>query len=290
MHKVIFSVVVPTYHRNDLLALCLDKLSPEKQTLPAELYEVIVTDDGSHSLAKEMVGTQYPWAKWVKGPGKGPAANRNNGAALANGEWLIFTDDDCLPHPALLSCYHQALVSFPDALAFEGAIEPETDSEKVDDPRFDCPVNRSGGNFWSANICIKKTLFKRIDGFDENYPLAALEDQDIFYRLQAQTVIPFLADAIVFHPFREVSYRKKIKRIPAMAQNWAYHAIKHKEKLGYATKMDIFWDSVVFYSKDILRQLIKGKAIISLFDTFYLLYGNSCLLYNLLKTTKGSNN
>lgn len=279
----LLSVIVPTYHRNDLLAICLKLLSSVHQALGSENYEVIVTDDGKAYSAKEMIAEQFPWAKWVEGPHKGPAANRNNGAKHANGEWLIFTDDDCLPQKDLLSTYVKAIQTFPNALAFEGAIEPEIYNEDVHNPRFECPVNTEGNNFWSANIAVKSDLFKAIGGFDENYPLAALEDQDIFYRLQEKTEIPFLRQAVVLHPLRTVSYRKKVRRIPAMAKNWSYHALKHKKRLGYSSKTDILLDSVLFYCRDSVRQMYKGKVIVSLFDLFYLTYGNWCLMINLWK-------
>src|SRR5688500_16117871 len=91
------SVVIPTRHRNDLLALVLDRLAPGTQTLPADQYEVIVTDDGSITTAEAMIREKFSWARWTQGPRKGPAANRNHGASLAQGEWIAFTDDDCLP-------------------------------------------------------------------------------------------------------------------------------------------------------------------------------------------------
>lgn len=43
---MLFSVVIPTCRRNDLLAKCLDRLAPGQQTLSPDQYEVIVTDDG----------------------------------------------------------------------------------------------------------------------------------------------------------------------------------------------------------------------------------------------------
>jgi glycosyltransferase involved in cell wall biosynthesis len=107
----LFSVIIPTYHRNDSLAKCLDCLKPGVQTLPVEQYEVIVTDDGFETTAEEMIKNHYPWAKWVAGKGKGPATNRNNGAKYAQGEWLVFTDDDCLPSEEWLSAFSSAIVS-----------------------------------------------------------------------------------------------------------------------------------------------------------------------------------
>jgi len=43
----------------------LDCLAPGVQTLPAEQYEVIVSDDGRQTTAEEMIRERYPWVKWV---------------------------------------------------------------------------------------------------------------------------------------------------------------------------------------------------------------------------------
>ena len=85
---MLFSVIIPTYHRNDLLAKCLDCLASNVQTLTSDDYEVIVTDDGSLTTAEEMINQHYSWVKWVAGSHNGPAANRNNGAHLGlRGKW-----------------------------------------------------------------------------------------------------------------------------------------------------------------------------------------------------------
>jgi hypothetical protein len=44
--EVLITVVIPTCRRPDVLVQCLDRLAPGAQTLPADRYEVIVTDDG----------------------------------------------------------------------------------------------------------------------------------------------------------------------------------------------------------------------------------------------------
>ena|SRR6516165_1532184 len=45
----------------------------------------------------ERLQSNYSWAKWIEAPKRGPAENRNYGAAQAKHEWLVFTDDDCAP-------------------------------------------------------------------------------------------------------------------------------------------------------------------------------------------------
>ena len=63
--------------------------------------EVIVSDDSKQCIAKELIQEKYSWVKWIEGPKKGPAANRNNGAKYATGDWFIFIDDDCEPQKDL---------------------------------------------------------------------------------------------------------------------------------------------------------------------------------------------
>ena len=139
---MLFSVIIPTYHRNDLLAKCLDCLASNVQTLTSDDYEVIVTDDGSLTTAEEMINHHYSWVKWVAGSHNGPAANRNNGARYAQGEWLVFTDDDCLPDPQWLEAYTKNVTNEMNYLVLEGRTY-------VDRPRKSLaetsPVNESGG-------------------------------------------------------------------------------------------------------------------------------------------------
>jgi GT2 family glycosyltransferase len=197
---VLFSVIIPTYHRNDLLAKCLDRLAPGIQTLSAEQYEVIVTDDGLHTTAEPMIRERYSWVKWVLGPGKGPAANRNNGVNQARGEWLAFTDDDCLPDSRWLEAYATAIEQIPSCLVFEGRTYVNRAKQSLAEV---APSNETGGYLWSCNFLIKKVLFEEIGGFDERFPYAAMEDVDLRLRLtKAGYAFSFIREAAVCHTWR----------------------------------------------------------------------------------------
>ncbi len=194
-----FSVIIPTCHRNDDLARCLERLAPGAQTLEAENYEVIVTDDGRTSTAERMVREQFPWARWVQGPRRGPAANRNNGARQAGGEWLVFTDDDCLPVPAFLSSYMVATTS-SSVSVLEGKTSPVGIRQRTD---MECPANENGGYLWSCNMAVRKDLFEKMEGFDTGFPGPALEDVDFRTRLKkAGHLFVFVPNALVLHPWR----------------------------------------------------------------------------------------
>lgn len=192
------SVIIPTRHRNDQLSACLDCLALGRQTIAADQYEVIVTDDGRASTAEQMIRSRYPWAQWVAGPRKGPAANRNSGAKHARGQWLAMTDDDCLPSPQWLQSFLSALSPGVDVL--EGKT---TCQAGIHSPLQEAPINLTGGNLWSCNFMIRAQLFRDIGGFDDSFPMPACEDMELNGRLRKRGHIPqFVPEAIVDHPPR----------------------------------------------------------------------------------------
>jgi GT2 family glycosyltransferase len=273
----IFSVVIPTYHRNDLLAKCLDCLAPGVQTLASDHYEVIVTDDGSQTTAEAMIREQYPWAKWIAGPRKGPAANRNNGTKIAQGEWLAFTDDDCLPDTQWLEAYNEAITG--TALALEGAIYP---LGNLDQDLTECPVNLTGGCFWSANIAVKKELFERVNGFDQCYPLAAHEDQDLKTRLEKLTKISFVAKASVYHPVKILSLKEVVLRIPERCSAFAYHTAKSSLLLEQHGLVNLAISQYKFHAICLARNFRKLWVKNSLVSILMLIFGIPLILVNVL--------
>jgi GT2 family glycosyltransferase len=235
---IIFSVIIPTCARNASLSLCLDRLQPGVQTLDASKYEVIVSDDGKGNEAKALIETSYPWVTWVEGPKRGPAANRNNGARRASGTWLVFTDDDCLPDSKWLMAYADAIAEHPNGKAFEGAILPD-DWNLLKKDMAECPVNTSGGCFWSANIMIEKRLFDAIGGFDEQFKIAAQEDQDLQIQVLKQTGIVFIKEALVVHPVRVPGFNKALSQVKIRTMNYLYYATKNRQWLGYKNTKEI---------------------------------------------------
>lgn len=226
-NKPLFSVIIPTCNRNIQLASCLDLLAPGCQMLSLEDYEIIVTDDGESNNASEFIKQKYPWAKWVSGPKKGPAANRNNGARYAAGEWLVFTDDDCLPDYHWLKFFDDAIIENPQCLAFEGAIFPNNWNLLKKD-MAECPVNDKGGCFWSANILVQKKCFWSIGGFDERFKIAAQEDQDIYIRLRNTTSVLFVKCSFVLHPVRQATLVSKIRNGKKNLLSWYIFRNKYK--------------------------------------------------------------
>ncbi len=207
-----FSVVIPTYQRPGELAQCLDRLKPGVQDISFEEYEVIVTDDeGTGSDTQRLVRERYPWATWAEGPGRGAAANRNAGATRAASEWLVFTDDDCLPDPRWLAAFRDV-----QRKASPDIMEGKTIADgKKPGPGWTAPVNLDGSRLWSCNFAVRRSLFENLGGFDEKYLTAGVEDVDFRVRaLKATNSHQFIPEAIVVHPWRKSrSFWAQLKKV-----------------------------------------------------------------------------
>jgi GT2 family glycosyltransferase len=224
----LISVVIPTRDRNETLARCLDRLAAGAQTLPHDQYEVIVSDDSAQSAARELVLERYPWARWVAGPRRGPAANRNSGARAARGEWLAFTDDDCLPETGWLAAFVAAFN--PDEKALEVLEGRTTCRAGLRSPRQTAPLNLSGGVLWSCNFALRRAAFDHVGGFDERYPFAHMEDADLRARLQkAGFMIHFVPEAEIDHPPRPLPWGTKLARVH---ESSVLHMVLHGPRRG----------------------------------------------------------
>ncbi len=250
------SVIIPTCNRNDLLSKCLDRFSPSVQTINTADYEVIVTDDSEQYQAKQFVEENYQWVKWVPGPKKGPAANRNNGAKKAQGEWLIFIDDDCLPDEEILSVYQKSILNNEKILVFEGCIKADREQRNLAE---ESPVNETGGYLWSCNFMINKNLFlNSLNGFDEKFPYAAMEDVELDYRIKQMKISKvFVKDAFVIHPWRlqKKMYAITMKRFKSTLYFLNKHPEKKKE-INNRYYLTAFYNSLI---KNTLKNAVKYR-------------------------------
>jgi glycosyltransferase involved in cell wall biosynthesis len=176
------SVIVPTRNRPASLAACLDALS--RQTTSS--FEILVVDDAStDAAAVASVVSKTPHARVVRGTGRGPAAARNTGAALARAPIVCFTDDDCRPAPAWVeACVaridggasvvagptHNGLPANPYATA------AQTITNHLVTMSLDA-TGTSVGFAPTSNLACR-TQLHREQPFDESYPLAAAEDRE----------------------------------------------------------------------------------------------------------------
>jgi len=219
------SVIIPTRWRNADLARCLEMLRPQ---LSPSLCEVIVTDDGNDPSTKEMIETQFPFAHWVPGPQRGAAANRNHAARLAQGDFILFIDDDVVPSSTLLAAYQSAIRE--DVNVYEGRTSCRAG---IHSPLEYAPINEQGGCLWSCNVMIRRTAWQVVGGFDEDFPYAHMEDVAFRERLKAQGErMIFVPDAAVDHPPRRLPSARKLAQHHESYVIYSYKYDKREPSIG----------------------------------------------------------
>jgi GT2 family glycosyltransferase len=190
-----FSVVIPTCNRPALLGQCLRGLAGEDA-------EIIVSDDSSDQATHVLLAREFPGVRWFAGPRRGPAANRNNGARAAAGEWLVFIDDDCEPQPGWLAAF-AGVASGADVL------EGRTLAPGARDSFFEEHVeNERGGVLWSCNLAVRRQVFQQLGGFDDDFREAGGEDMEFAWRVAREGLrVCFVSGAVVHHPPRAIGWR-----------------------------------------------------------------------------------
>jgi GT2 family glycosyltransferase len=203
----LFSIIIPTYNRPERLSNCLTAIA--QLDYPSEQFEVVVVDDGSKMLLNSVVEPFQSTLKLtlLRQENAGPASARNAGVAIAQGHWLVFTDDDCAPVPNWLKALEQQFQQTPDALVGGHTLNalPEnlysTTSQLLIDYLYEYYNQQATANFFASNnFALPSALFHKIGGFDTTFPLAAGEDREFCDRwLHAGYTMAYAPNAQIYH-------------------------------------------------------------------------------------------
>ena len=192
------TLVIPTFQRQATLRRCLRAAA--NQT--GADYDIVVVDDASTDGTADMVLHEFPQVRYVRqAQNGGPAAARNRGIALATGDILAFTDDDCLVPPDFVQRLLEGYVSYPQVVGVGGYLEApdalmarniwaryeSTVTHRVygagSEPYvggFECPA---GG---TNSMSYRRDVLEVVGGFDESFPLPGGEDADLKWRVVQQ--------------------------------------------------------------------------------------------------------
>jgi glycosyltransferase involved in cell wall biosynthesis len=189
---VFFSVVIPTYNRQPILEKCLRAL--EQQHYNGELiagYEVVVVDDGSTDGTVDWLRqhqAEFPHVKLFEQNHKGPAAARNFGVEVAQGDTIIFIDSDLVVLEGFLQAHASALKT---AQAKQGCDRVFTYGRVVNTANFDQPTaepykitDYSQAFFATGNVAIAKHWLVEAGLFDTRFTLYGWEDLELGVRLK----------------------------------------------------------------------------------------------------------
>jgi len=191
--SVFFSVVIPTYNRQPILAKCLKAL--ERQNLATDTaiegYEVVVVDDGSTDGTLEWLqdnAAKFPHVRSLLQDHQGPAAARNLGVEHAQGDTIIFIDSDLVVTENFLQAHADGLQQGQktygsDRIFTYGLVintcnfaDPTAEPYKITD--------FSAAYFATGNVAIARHWLEKAGLFDTRFQLYGWEDLELGVRLK----------------------------------------------------------------------------------------------------------
>jgi glycosyltransferase involved in cell wall biosynthesis len=207
------SVIIPFYNAEKTLEQCLPSVCKQK----VKPDEIILVDNNSTDSSKEIVESFINDFREIKivyliCEKKGPSAARNKGANIAIGDWLIFTDSDCVPSQSWISDY---IAHFDKETlgAVAGCITPYQPTNLVQKTLslFTLPENKeevihdnftiTKGLYPAANLAVRKKVYNLVGGFKED--LKYSEDRELCSKIyKSGYKIKAIKNAIVQHIHR----------------------------------------------------------------------------------------
>jgi len=211
------SVVLPFRNARRTLARCLESLVSQS----LQEWELIAVDngssDGSASIVKEFIARHSGHRiRLVTEEAVGASAARNRGVREAQGDWIAFTDADCIADPEWIEDLAAAACSDdPTIGGVAGRILPaDTDGAvgkllglytlpaNPSERSFDSYTLTQGG-FPTANLMVRRNVFESVGGFDESITIYG-EDHVLCMRMYERGArIKAVTNAIVRHVHRE---------------------------------------------------------------------------------------
>lgn len=206
------SVVVPTYNRLDYL----------RETVASVLgqtfadFELIVVDDGSvDGTADQLATLSDPRVRCLRLEHTGNIARvRNAGAARAAGRYLCFLDSDDLWRTDKLEIQTERTIHAGVRWSYTGFELVDATGRALPEttPRWFSPSGNIAESVIATRapvalctVLLERSLFRELEGFDEDAELILREDFELLARLAvaAPTVaIPTVLAQIRHHPGR----------------------------------------------------------------------------------------
>lgn len=209
------SVVIVTVGTSRVLGRCIQAIAGG--TLRP--HDLVLVDQAPEPSASEVA--EELSVRIHRAPALGVSRARNLGASLATGDYLAFTDDDCVPDEGWLAALADAIAT-AGADAASGRVLPLDDGTPglvAVSSRTDERARTVGGEAapWTVgtggNLLIGAELFRGLGGFDEELgpgaPFRAAEDIDLVERLLASGAkLAYTPAAVVRHEMKTPAQRQ----------------------------------------------------------------------------------
>jgi GT2 family glycosyltransferase len=203
--------------------------------------EIVVIDNAPSDDRSRQMALSFPGTRYALEPKPGLNFARNRAVLEANGDWVVFMDDDVSADAGWLDGLLDAAVAYADAGCITGLVLPlelETDAQILFEKGggfrkgFQRAVYRpfsEGKPFYpcfpglfgtGANMAVRRNVVRELGGFDDaldtGAPLPGGGDLDMFYRtIRAGYTLVYEPSALVFH-----RHRRKMKELRLQYWSW----------------------------------------------------------------------
>jgi glycosyltransferase involved in cell wall biosynthesis/peptidoglycan/xylan/chitin deacetylase (PgdA/CDA1 family) len=227
-----FSIVIPTYQRREVVTKAICALC--RTQYAAEIEIIVVVDGSTDGTARSLKEIQAPFPlRIIEQPNRGAAHARNQGAAEARHDILLFVDDDMICEPDMVAEHARSLSDGADAVIGETVHDPDSPpgfmSDSIEEWLGRAPGPLTLFDVWTGQLSIRRSVFEEIGGFDETFTdgeAFANEDADLGIKLLDRYNVRRNPEAIS-HQHYVVSPRELMRRAPLRAVGDIRLARKH---------------------------------------------------------------
>jgi len=207
---VAISVIIPTYNRASVLKKCLEALS--NQSISSDMYEIIVSDDGSQDdtrkVSEDAIKNNKCQINYLWQTNKGANAARNNAIHASRGGLLLFINDDTIAIHSMLEKHLQKHYQYPEeniAVLGRMTVSPEVPYSIFAKLHLDANYGLWKGMveldwlaFYTCNVSVKKSFLLKYGLFEES--IRYHEDVELSERLSHfGLIIIYNPDALGYH-------------------------------------------------------------------------------------------
>ena len=237
-----FSVIVPTFQRRDTVLRSVSALAGQRE----RDFEVIVVDDGSgdgSAAALRELQVDFPLTV-LEQPNRGAAAARNAGAEAADGELLVFLDDDMRADPALLAEHDRSHREGADMVMGDLPLDPASPrnllswgvgswaARRCERLTASAAAQIGIGDLLTGQMSISREAFAALGGLDPTFTRDGLfggEDLDFGHRVLAAGYKVVFNPAAISYQYYDVDPAKYLRRARETGRSDRELVAKHPE-------------------------------------------------------------
>jgi len=192
--QTLISVIIPAYNAGAFLGDAIECVREQHY----EPLEVIVIDDGSTDNTFEIAASFGNWVQIIRQENQGPAAARNSGLRLAQGNIIAFLDADDLWPAGTLKMLASQLAAHPDLDVILGRVQYLCQVAAPGEARRFEPFSEPCISMSLDAGLFRRSAFDRVGCF--NAATRSGEDVDWFMRAREQQVrLKVLSEVTLFY-------------------------------------------------------------------------------------------